>query len=76
MTDIDDDPTILYERTYFVTFRANKKLETMSNIRSITLAATTTDAEDAQALAYSDLVEEFGYEVAAYFNHVTTEVRE
>jgi len=57
-----------FEQTYLVTFRANKTLAAASTIRSITLAATTTDEEDAQVLAYGDLIEEFGAEVARYFD--------
>lgn len=64
MSDID------FEQTYLVTFRAGKELATVSTIRSITLAATTTDEEDARFLAYSDLVEEFGPDVARHFEFV------
>lgn len=68
MSDLD------FEQTYLVTFRANKALAAASTIRSITLAATTTDEGDAQVLAYGDLVEEFGYEVARYFDFVGVSV--
>jgi len=63
-----------FEQTYLVTFRANKTLAAASTIRSITLAATTTDEEDAQVLAYGDLIEEFGAEVARYFDFVGVSV--
>ena len=68
MSDLD------FEQTYLVTFRANKTLAAASTIRSITLAATTTDEEDAQVLAYGDLIEEFGAEVARYFDFVGVSV--
>jgi len=68
MSDLD------FEQTYLVTFRANKSLAAASTIRSITLAATTTDEEDAQFLAYSDLIEEFGAEVARCFDFVGVSV--
>jgi len=68
MSDLD------FEQTYLVTFRANKTLAAASTVRSITLAATTTDGEDAQVLAYGDLVEEFGAEVAGCFDFVGVSV--
>ena len=70
MSDLD------FEQTYLVTFRASKMLAVASTIRSITLAATTTDELDARELAYSDLVEEFGAEVARYFEFVDARVTE
>lgn len=70
MSDLD------FEQTYLVTFQANKALAVASTIRSITLAATTTDEEDAQFLAYSDLIEEFGAEIARYFDFVDARVAE
>lgn len=72
----DADEIDLYDRSFLVTFWADETLKRMSNIRSITLVATTTDANDAQVLAYGDLVEEFGYEMANFFRHVATEVEE
>jgi len=65
---------LFFEQTYLVTFRANKSLAAASTIRSITLAATTTDEDDAQFLAYSDLIEEFGPEVARCFDFVGVSV--
>lgn len=53
--------------TYLVTFEADEHLRKVSNLRHLTLAATTTDPEDAQVLAYGDLTDEFGVEVAAHF---------
>lgn len=70
MSDIE------FEQTYLVTFRASDILAKASTIRSITLAATTTDELDARELAYSDLVEEFGVEVARYFEFVDARVGE
>lgn len=58
--------------TYLVTFEPDQYLRSVSNVRSITLAATTTDTEDAYVLAYEDLVGEFGVEVAAHFVWVKT----
>lgn len=55
------------ERTYLVTFRADTELSRASTIRFITLAATTTDAEDARVLALSDIAEEFGIAVSKHF---------
>ena len=63
------------EKTYFVTYRADDQLAGVSTIRSITLAATTTDIEDARVLTLSDLVEEFGVEVAAHFVFVDATVK-
>lgn len=65
-----------FEQTYLVTFRASKELAAASTIRSITLAATTDDELDARELAYSDLIEEFGVEVARYFEFVDAKVAE
>lgn len=62
------------EQTYLVTYRADDQLAKVSTIRSITLAATTTDVEDARVLAESDLVEEFGVEVAVHFVFVDAKV--
>jgi len=70
MSDLD------FEQTYLVTFRANKTLATISTIRSITLAATTTDELDARELAYGDLSDEFGVEVARHFDFVDARVAE
>lgn len=70
MSDLD------FEQTYLVTFRANKALAAASTIRSITLAATTTDELDARELAYCDLIDEFGAEVARYFEFVDAKVAE
>ena len=55
------------EKTYFVTYRADEHLAEVSTVRFITLAATTTDIDDARVLTLSDLTEEFGVEVAAHF---------
>jgi hypothetical protein len=63
------------EQTYLVTYRANDQLAKVSTIRSITLAATTTDIDDARILTLSDLVEEFGVEVAAHFVFVDATVK-
>jgi hypothetical protein len=63
------------EKTYFVTYRADDQLAKVSTVRSITLAATTTDIEDARVLTLSDLVEEFGVEVAAHFVFVDATVK-
>ncbi len=63
------------EKTYFVTYRADDQLAGVSTIRSITLAATTTDIEDARVLTLSDLVEEFGVEVATHFVFVDATVK-
>lgn len=68
MSDMD------FEQTYLVTYRADDRLAKVSTIRSITLAATTTDVEDARVLTLSDLVEEFGVEVAAHFVFVDATV--
>lgn len=65
-----------FEQTYLVTFRADKTLAAATTIRSITLAATTTDELDARELAYSDLAEEFGVEVARHFEFVDAKVGE
>ena len=68
MSDMD------FEQTYLVTYRADDQLAKVSTIRSITLAATTTDVEDARVLALSDLTEEFGVEVAVHFVFVDAKV--
>ena len=68
MSDMD------FEQTYLVTYRADDQLAKVSTIRSITLAATTTDVEDARVLTESDLVEEFGVEVAVHFVFVDAKV--
>lgn len=64
MSDIE------FVTTYFVTFEADEYLVQVSNLRQITLAATTTDPEDAQVLAYSDLADEFGVEVAKHLRFI------
>jgi hypothetical protein len=69
MSDMD------FEQTYLVTYRADDRLAKVSTIRSITLAATTTDVDDARVLTLSDLVEEFGVEVAAHFVFVDATVK-
>lgn len=61
MSDLD------FVQTWHITFTANPDLQKVSTIRSITLAATSTDIEDAVVLAYSDLAEEFGVEIAKCF---------
>jgi hypothetical protein len=63
------------EQTYLVTYRANDQLAKVSTIRSITLAATTTDVDDARVLTWDDLTEEFGVEVAAHFVFVDATVQ-
>ena len=68
MSDMD------FEQTYLVTYRADDQLAKVSTIRSITLAATTTDVDDARVLTESDLTEEFGVEVAAHFVFVDAKV--
>jgi hypothetical protein len=68
MSDMD------FEQTYLVTYRADDQLAKVSTIRSITLAATTTDVEDARVLTLSDLTEEFGVEVAVHFVFVDAKV--
>lgn len=68
MSDID------FDQTYLVTYRADDQLAKVSTIRSITLAATTTDVDDARVLTESDLVEEFGVEVAVHFVFVDAKV--
>ena len=68
MSDMD------FEQTYLVTYRADDQLAKVSTIRSITLAATTTDVDDARVLTESDLVEEFGVEVAVHFVFVDAKV--
>lgn len=62
--------TDLPEQTYLITFRADEVLSKVSTIREITVEATTTDPDDARVLAYSDLVEEFGLEVARHYKFV------
>lgn len=62
------------EQTYLVTYRADDQLAKVSTIRSITLAATTTDVDDARILTWDDLTEEFGVEVAAHFVFVDAKV--
>lgn len=62
------------EQTYLVTYRADDQLAKVSTIRSITLAATTTDVDDARVLTWDDLTEEFGVEVAARFVFVDAKV--
>lgn len=62
--------TDLPEQTYLVTFRADEALSKVSTIREITVEATTTDPDDARVLAHSDLVEEFGLEVAHHYKFV------
>jgi len=69
MSDMD------FEQTYLVTYRVDDQLSKVSTVRSITLAATTTDVEDARVLTLSDLVEEFGVEVAAHFVFVDATVK-
>jgi len=69
MSDMD------FEQTYLVTYRVDDQLAKVSTVRSITLAATTTDVEDARVLTLSDLVEEFGVEVAAHFVFVDATVK-
>ena len=68
MSDMD------FEQTYLVTYRVDDQLAKVSTIRSITLAATTTDVDDARVLTESDLVEEFGVEVAVHFVFVDAKV--
>ena len=68
MSDMD------FEQTYLVTYRVDDQLAKVSTIRSITLAATTTDVEDARVLTLSDLTEEFGVEVAVHFVFVDAKV--
>ena len=68
MSDMD------FEQTYLVTYRADDQLAKVSTIRSITLAATTTDVDDARVLTESELVEEFGVEVAVHFVFVDAKV--
>lgn len=68
MSDIE------FEETYLVTFRPDEFLKSASNIRSITLAATTTDPEDARVLAWGDLTDEFGVEVSKHFIFVSATV--
>lgn len=58
------------EQTYLITFRADEALNKVSTIREITVAATTTDPDDAKVLAYQDLVEEFGVEIAVHYKFV------
>lgn len=70
MSDMD------FEQTYLVTYRVDDQLAKVSTIRSITLAATTTDVEDARVLTLSDLTEEFGVEVAVHFVFVDAKVSE
>ena len=70
MTDLE------FEKTYLVTFEAGKELHSVVNIRSITLAATTTDVADATVLAYQDLVDEFGVEIARHFTLTTAHSEE
>ena len=62
------------EQTYLVTYRADDQLAKVSTIRSITLAATTTDVDDARILTWNDLTEEFGVEVAVHFVFVDAKV--
>ncbi|MCG3772957.1 MAG: hypothetical protein JW384_04182 [Nitrosomonadaceae bacterium] len=69
MSDMD------FEQTYLVTYRVDDQLAKVSTVRSITLAATTTDIDDARVLTLSDLVEEFGVEVAAHFVFVDATVK-
>ncbi len=69
MSDMD------FEQTYLVTYRADDWLAKVSTIRSITLAATTTDVDDARVLTWDDLTEEFGVEVAAHFVFVDATVQ-
>jgi hypothetical protein len=69
MSDMD------FEQTYLVTYRADDRLAKVSTIRSITLAATTTDVDDARVLTWDDLTEEFGVEVAAHFVFVDATVQ-
>ena len=58
------------EQTYLITFRADEALSKVSTIREITVVATTTDPDDARVLAYQDLVDEFGLEVARHYKFV------
>jgi len=67
------DDLFIVERTYLVTYRPDKHLVSATTIRSITLAATTTDPDDANVLTYGDLIEEFGLEVARHFELVAIE---
>ncbi len=70
MTDLD------FEQTYLVTYRADEQLAKVSTVRFITLAATTTDVDDARSLTLDDLTEEFGVEVAARFVFVEARLEE
>lgn len=62
--------TDLPEQTYLITFRADDELRKVSTIREITVAATTTDPDDARFLAYHDLVDEFGSVAASHYEFV------
>ena len=68
MTDVE------FVSTYLVTFQADEYLRKISNLRQLTLAATTTDPDDARVLAYDDLTEEFGVEVAKHFTFISAAV--
>jgi len=68
------DDLFVVEETYLVTYRPNKYLSSATTIRSITLAATTTDPDDANVLTFGDLIEEFGLEVARHFELVAVAV--